>query len=145
MPHAPSDRKHTPPSSRTINSNLHLQPTLHPFVLQRSTSGHIMRRRGRSADACVSLCHGRKLDFQSSLPKTTRHSARPSNSASSSTNTTKLTEHLSPPRITSSRQLRADARAAALPSAVDEQNNCWSWITSIPTGSVDLKPPPQRP
>ena len=71
---------------------------------------------------------------------------RPSNSASSSTtNTTEFTEPPSPPRITSSRQLRADARAALLPSAADDQNIFWSWIISVPTGSVDSKPPLQRP
>ena len=48
---------------------------------------------------------------------------RPFNSASSSTtNTTELMEPPSPPGITSSRQLRADARAAVLPGAADDQN-----------------------
>ena len=82
----------------------------------------------------MSLCRARKLDVPSFLAKSRRCSARPSNSASlTTTNTTKLTEPPSPPRITSSRQLRADARAAVLLSAADDQNNFWSWIISVPT------------
>ena len=55
------------------------------------------------------------------IGKSLRHSPPPFNSASSSTTKmTELTEPPSPPQIKTSRQLRADARAAALPSAADD-------------------------
>ena len=136
-----------------------------------------MHRRGRSADARVSLCRAPKLDVPSFLAKSRTRSARLSDSAStnikkqpteppsllrittsrslrsdarsgaffsarhdqissivlrnrppplnSTTSTTKrreLAEPPSPPQLTTSRQLRADARVATLPSAADEQN-----------------------
>ena len=78
--------------------------------------------QGRPADSRVSLCCGQKLDVPSSPPKTTKHSARLSNSPSYFTNTTELMEPSSPPRITTLRQQQAVVRTAASTSAADEQN-----------------------
>ena len=122
-------------------------PFKQPFTLLKSTfrlrtrhasSRQVCRRSGVTvprAEARWPIIPSKNYETQ----------PRPSNSASSSTNTTEFTEPPSPPRITSSRQLRADARAAVLPSAADDQNIFWSWIISVPTGSVDSKPPLQRP
>jgi len=77
-----------------------------------------MHRRGRSADARVSLCRAPKLDVPSFLAKS--RSARLSDSAS--TNIKKQpTEPPSLLRITTSRSLRSDARAGAFSSARHDQ------------------------
>ena len=78
-----------------------------------------MHRRGRSADARVSLCRAPKLDVPSFLAKS-RTRARLSDSAS--TNIKKQpTEPPSLLRITTSRSLRSDARAGAFSSARHDQ------------------------
>ena len=93
-----------------------------PFTPLKSTgSGHVLHRQGRSDDARVSLCRARKLDGPSSLPKTTRRSPdllilrllrRPIQ---------RNLRNLPPPRIKTSRSIRAIACTATLPSAADDQ------------------------
>ena len=80
-----------------------------------------MHRRGRSADARVSLCRAPKLDVPSFLAKSRRRSARLSDSVSLTTTKKQPTEPPSLLRITTSRSLRSDARAGAFSSARHDQ------------------------
>ena len=112
-------------STPTSPFNQPFTPLKSTFRLRtrHASSRQVRRRSGvtvprAEARRPVGRAEARRPDIPS---KISEMQPRPSNSASSSTNTTEFTEPPSPPRITSSRQLRADARAAVLPSAADDQ------------------------
>ena len=145
MPHGPSNRTASQPPLHRDRSTT--SPFNQPFTPLKSTfwlrTRHALSRQAcRRSGVIVPRAEARWPIIPSKDYET---QPRPSNSVSSLTNTTEFTEPPSPPRITSSRQLRADAHAAVIPSAADDQNIFWSWIISVPTSLVDSKPLPQWP